>query len=156
MYGILVGHTLLWDILVGHSCGDSCRTLWRTLVGHSKSTVTSPDRAFRARRPQKLSRQVTKTSVSRETSSKSHASTSSKTPSKQHPLTRQSQCHRDIHLHRNSQPHDSLHLPRQSHFHTSKPAQSTAPAAKSDNISYHVRFNKIYTTPHVWNDFDTF
>ena len=33
-----------------------------------------------------------------------------------------------------SQPHDSLRLPRKSHFHTSKPAQSTAPATKSDNV----------------------
>ena len=32
------------------------------------------------------------------------------------------------------QPHLSLRLPRKSHFHTSKSADSTAPATKSDNI----------------------
>ena len=39
------------------------------------------------------------------------------------------------HLRHTSQPHSSLRLPRKSHFHTSKPAQSTAPAPKSDNIT---------------------
>ena len=38
------------------------------------------------------------------------------------------------HLRHKSQPHDSLRLPRKSHFHTSKPAQSPAPATKSNNI----------------------
>ena len=52
---------------------------------------------------------------------------------------------------------DSLRLPRKSHFHTSKPAQSPAPATKSNNsMSSRVSFNKICTTPHVWNDFDPF
>ena len=46
-------------------------------------------------------------------------------------------------------------FPRKSHFHTSKPAQSTAPATKV-TISSLVSFNKICTTPHVWNDFDPF
>ena len=122
-----MGHsceTLLWDTLVGNSCGI---LLWDTLVGHVK---------------------VCKTNVSHETSSKSPAETPigahtsrspakqfrESSPSKQYPLTRQSQCDSDIHLYHNSQPHDSLRLPRKSHFHTSKPAQSTAPATKSDNI----------------------
>ena len=51
------------------------------------------------------------------------------------------------HLRRTSQPHDSLRLPRKSHFHTSKPAQSTAPAAKSDNvISCELQQNLHHTT----------
>ena len=104
----------------------------------------------------------------------------SRSPAKQFrdssPLTRQSQCDSDIHLYHNYpqlttsrfpapatkchlphtlQPHDSLRLPRESHFHTSKPARSPAPATKSDKSS-HVSFNKICTTPHVWNDFDPF
>ena len=79
--------------------GHSCRTfLWDTLVGHSsyetsskshtsslqnerfvrdflqKSHVKSPKRAFRTRLPPKVTRQVSKTSVSYETSSKSHTS----------------------------------------------------------------------------------
>ena len=86
-----MGHsceTLLWDTPVGHSCGTplrdtlvghSCRTLlWDTLVGHSsydqKSHVKSPKRAFRTRLPPKVTCQVSKTSVSYETSSKSHVS----------------------------------------------------------------------------------
>ena len=201
-----MGHsygTLLWDTLVGHCCGTcgrhsygtllwdtlvgySCRTLlWDTLVGHScgtlllqKSRCEAARRAFRTRLPPKVTRQVSKTSVSYETSSKSHTSslpnerfvrdflqksrceaarrafrtrlppkvtrqvsktsvsheTSSKSPaetpirahtsrsaakqfrdsspSKRHPLTRQSQCDSDIHLYHNSQPPDSLRLPR--------------------------------------------
>ena len=112
-----------------------------------------------ARSPQRVARQVSKTSVSYETSSKTHTSKSAKraktqadtpigahtsrspakqfrdsSPSKQHPLTRQSQWDSDIHLYHNSQPHDSLRLPRELHFHASKPPRSPAPATKSDNI----------------------
>ena len=54
------------------------------------------------------------------------------------------------HLRHTSQPHNSLRLPRKSHFHTSKPAQSMP---RKVTISSHVSFNKICTTPHVWNDF---
>ena len=81
LWDTLVGRPcrkLLWDTLVGHSCrtllwdtrvGHSCRTLlWDTLVGHSAR------RAFRTRLPPKVMRQVSKTSVSYETSSKSHTS----------------------------------------------------------------------------------
>ena len=103
LWDTLVGpscRTLLWDTLVGHSCGT---LLWDTLVGHScrahssnetsskshasslknerfvqdflqKSHVKSPKRAFRTRLPPKVTRQVSKTSVSFETSSKSHMS----------------------------------------------------------------------------------
>ena len=56
--------------------GHSCRTLlWDTLVDFlQKSRVKSPKRAFRTRLPPKVTCQVSKTSVSCETSSKSHVS----------------------------------------------------------------------------------
>ena len=95
LWDTLVGHscgtcgTLLWDTLVGHSygkvlweslVGHSCRTLlWDTPVGHSCGPTLvghseSQKRAFRTRLPPKVTRQVSKTSVSYETSSKSHMS----------------------------------------------------------------------------------
>ena len=63
-----------------------------------KSHVKSPKRPFRTRLPPKVTRHGSKTSISYETSSKSHAS------SLQNELTHQSQCHSDIHLYDNSQP----------------------------------------------------
>ena len=92
MRDTLVGHscgTLIRNTLVGHSCrtlhaGHSCGTLlWDTHTGHScgtllcflqKSHVKSPKRAFRTRLPPKVTLRGCKTSVSYETSSKSHAS----------------------------------------------------------------------------------
>ena len=80
-----MGHscgTLLSDTLVGHSCG--------TLFSQ-KSTVTSPERAFRTRRPPKVTCQVYKTSISHETCHKNIASTQRpETPipmSQSHPTT---------------------------------------------------------------------
>ena len=77
--------------------GHSCRTLlWDTLVGHTlhtrlppkvtlrgcdflqKTHVKSPKRAFRTRLPPKVTHQVPKSSVSYETSSKTHMSKSAK------------------------------------------------------------------------------
>ena len=85
LWDTLVGNscgTLLWDTLVGHSCGTllyetlvgySCRTLlWDTLVGHSAGTLLQG--TLRTRLPPKVTRQVSQTSVSYETSSKSHMS----------------------------------------------------------------------------------
>ena len=89
-----MGHcceTLLWDTLAGHSYGTLCGTLlWDTFVGHScgtlllgilfvrdflqKSRCEAARRAFRMRLPPKVTRQVSKTSISYETSSKSHTS----------------------------------------------------------------------------------
>ena len=76
-----VGHScgiLVWDTLAGHSCGT---LLWDTLLDElfvrdflQKSRVKSQKRAFRTRLPPKVTRQVSKTSVSYETSSKSHMS----------------------------------------------------------------------------------
>ena len=65
-----LGHscgTLLWDPLAGHSCGT---LLWDTLVGHSCDTRVG--HTLRTRLPPKVTRQVSKTSVLYETSSKSH------------------------------------------------------------------------------------
>ena len=72
-----VGHscgTLLWDTLVGNSCGI---LLWDTLVGHSCRTLlwdTPVGHTLRTRLPPKVTLRGCKTSVSYETSSKSHAS----------------------------------------------------------------------------------
>ena len=90
----LVGHSN-WDTLVGHSCGS---LLQEALAGHSLGTILMPQiiprlcksqwhcditnvvspqavmRAFRTRRPPKVTRRGCKTSVSYETSSKSHVS----------------------------------------------------------------------------------
>ena len=82
--------TLLWDPLVGHSSREtSSKTLTSSLQSErfvrdflQKSRVkspkralrTSPKRAFRTRPPPKVTCQVSKTSVSYETSSKTHMS----------------------------------------------------------------------------------
>ena len=70
LWETLTGHscgTLLWVTLVGNSCGTLLRLLWDTLVGlfcHSTNCpLLSP--------APKVKRQVSKTSVSYETSSKS-------------------------------------------------------------------------------------
>ena len=86
----------IWDTLVGHSCGTllllrrGCKTsvsYETSSTSHAsslknerfvrdflqKSHVKSPKRAFRTRLPPKVTRRVSKTSVSYETSSKSHA-----------------------------------------------------------------------------------
>ena len=89
MRDTLVGHSI-WDSLVGHTL-RGCKTsasYETSSKSHAsslqnerfvrdflqKSHVKSPKRAFRARLPQKVTRQVSKTSVSCETSSKSHTS----------------------------------------------------------------------------------
>ena len=99
LHDTLVGH-FLWDTLKGHSCetllrdtvaGHSCGTLlWDTLVGQSCRTHASTlqDERFvldflhksrqvsKTRLPPKVTCQVSKTSASRETSSKTHMSKS--------------------------------------------------------------------------------
>ena len=79
--------TLLWDTLVGHSCRahSSYETSSKSHAARlqderfvrdflQKSRVKSQKRAFLTRLPPKVTRQVSKTSVSYETSSKSHMS----------------------------------------------------------------------------------
>ena len=73
-FDTLVGRScgaLLCDSLIGHSGGA---VLADTLAGHSCRTYLSPKRAFHTRRLPRIMRQVSKVSVSYETSSKSHAS----------------------------------------------------------------------------------
>ena len=199
-----------------------------------KSRVKSQKRAFRTRLPPKVTRQVSKTSVSYETSSKSHMSS----PQNPQKLTCQSlqnehfardflqkssgNTHRSIHITQpcqavsrfqplqttpahtpipmgqrhsplpqlttsrfpapatnlsasvhTSNAHKVLRLPRNGTSVT--PRNLTIPCACHENrtstpqkphkvlrlprkvtISSHVSFNKICTTPHVWNDFDPF
>ena len=179
-------------------------------------------RAFRTRLPPKVTRQVSKTSVSHETSSKSHMSKSAKrtfrtrlppkvqrkhpsehthhaalpssfvipappnnirshanpnvtatfTSTTTHNLTIPCACHESFRVHTSSA-HKVLRLPR--NVTSVTPRNLTIPCACHENrtstpqnphkvlrlprkvaISSHVSFNKIYTTPHVWNDFDPF
>ena len=150
-----MGHscrTLLWDTPIGHTLRTKlppevtlrgCKTsvsYETSSKSHAsslknerfvrdflqKSRCEAARRALRTRLPPKIMRQVSKTSVSYEISSKSPAETPigaptsrnpakqfrDSSPSKRHPLTRQSQYDNDIHLYHNSQPPDSLRLPR--------------------------------------------
>ena len=81
-------------------------------------------------------------------------------------------CHESFHVH-TSNAHKVLRLPR--NVTSGTPRNFTIPCACHENltstpqnphkvlrlprkvtISYHLSFNKICTTPHVWNDFDPF
>ena len=113
------GTTLLYDT---HSCGT---LLWDTLVKHSCAALLLKSPKVNRQCPvqdllQKSHVKVSNTSISFETSSKSPAGS---------PIGAHAPKH-----HHNSQPHDSLRLPGKFHLHTSKLAQSTAPATKSDTI----------------------
>ena len=96
--------------------------LRRGLRAHGTNrTLACISHTQHARSPQRVASQVSKTSVSYETSSESQAETPigahtsrspakqfrDSSPSKQHPHTRHSQCDSDIHLYHNSQPHAS-------------------------------------------------
>ena len=145
---------LLPNTLVGHSCRTLDERFARDFLKYSH--LKSAKQAFRTRLLPKVRRQVCKTSVSYETSSKSHASSlqserfvrdflqksnvkssgkpmgaHDSSPSKQRPLTRQSQCQSDIHLHHSSRPHDSLCLPRNVTYDT--PRNLTIPCACHEN-----------------------
>ena len=204
-----------------------------------KSRVKSQKRAFRTRLPPKVTRQVSKTSVSYETSSKSHAArlqderfvrdflqksrvksqkrafrtrlppkvqrkhpsehthhaalpsnfaipappndtrshanpnvTATFTSTTTHNLPIPCACHESFRVH-TSNAHKVLRLPRNVTSVTHR--NLTIPCACHENptstpqnlhkvlrlprkvtMSSHVSFNKICTTPHVWNDFDPF
>ena len=237
--------TLLWDIPVGHTLRTrlppkvtlrGCKTsvsYETSSKSHAsslknerfvrdflqKSHVKSPKRAFRSRLPPKVTCQVPKTSVSYETSSKTHMSKSAKrtfrtrpppkvqrkhpsehthhaalpssfavpalqttpanpnvtatfTSTTTHNLTIPCACHESFRVH-TSNAHKVLHLPRNVTSVTHR--NLTIPCACHENptstpqsphkvlrlprkvtMSSHVSFNKICTTPHVWNDFDPF
>ena len=159
--------------------GHSCRTLlWDTLVGHSSYETSSKSHTSSLQNErfvrdflQNSHVKVCKTSISYETSSKSQAETPigahtsrrpakqfrESSPSKQHPFTRQSHVtatfsHESFRVH-TSNAHKVLRLPR--NVTSVTPRNLTIPCA-CDEISPHVSFNKICTTPHVWNDFDPF
>ena len=232
-----MGHScrkLLWDTLVGHSCACRAHSSYETSSkSHAarlqdelfvrdvlqKSRVKSQKRAFRTRLPPKVTRQVSKTSVLYETSSKSHMSKSAKrtfrtrlppkvqrkhpsehthhaalpssfaipndtrshanpnvtatfTSTTTHNLPIPCACHESFRVH-TSNAHKVLRLPR--NVTSVTPRNLTIPCACHENrtstpqkphkalrlprkvtISSHVSFNKICTTPHVWNDFDPF
>ena len=184
-----------------------------------KSRVKSPKQAFRTRLAPKVTRQVSKTSVSYETSSKSHMSspqnerfvardflqksssehthhaalpssfaipappndtrshanpnvTATFTSTTTHNLPIPCACHESFRIH-TFNAHKVLRLPR--NVTSVTPHNLTIPCACHENrtstpqkphkvlrlprkvtISSHVSFNKICTTPHVWNDFDPF
>ena len=165
--------TLLWDTLVGRSCGallwdtlagHPCRKLlWDTLVGHScralfvrdflqKSRVKSPERAFSTRLPPKVTCQVSKTSVSYETSSKIPMSKSAKRAYRTRLPPKVKQKHPSEHTHtsrspakqfRESSPSKQHPFTRQSHcdsdihlYHNSRPHNS-------------LRLPRIFPHPHV-------
>ena len=186
-----------------------------------KSHVKSPKRALRTRLPQKVTRHVSKTSLSYETSSKTHTSKSAKrafrtrippkvkrkhpsehthhaalpcsfaipappnnirshanpnvtatfTSTATHNLTIPCACHESFRFHTNA--HKVLRLPRnvtsvtplnltipctchENRTSTPQNPHKVLPLPRKVTISSHVRFNKICTTPHVWNDFDPF
>ena len=76
-----------------------------------KSHVKSPKRAFRTRLPPKVTCQVPKTSVSYETSSKTHTSTNVSHEASSHNLPIPCACHESFRVH-TSNAHKVLHLPR--------------------------------------------
>ena len=197
--------------------------LRRGLRAHGTNrTLACISHTRRARSPQRVARQVSKTSVSRETSSKTHTSKSAKrafrtrlppqvkrkhpsehthhaalpssfaipappnkirshanpnvtatfTSTTTHNLTIPCACHESFPIH-TSNAHKVLRLPR--NVTSLTPRNLTIPCACHENrtstlqnphevlrlprkvtISSHVSFNKICTTPQVWNDFDPF
>ena len=167
-----------------------------------KSHVKSPKRAFRTRLPPNVTCQVPKTSVSYETSSKTHMSKSAKRTFRTRLPPKLQRKHPSEHTHHAALPssfaipappndtrshanpnvtatftstttHKRLRLPRNVTSVTHR--NLTIPCACHENptstpqsphkvlrlprkvtMSSHVSFNKICTTPHVWNDFDPF
>ena len=164
-------------------------------------TLACISRTRRARSPQRVARQVSKTSVSYETSSKTHTSKSAKRAFRTRLPPKVKRKHPSEHTHHAALP-SSFAIPAlpnniRSHANpnvtatftyttTHNPSTRltrtkyctchvnlTIPCACHENrtstpqnphkvlrlprkvtISSHVSFNKICTTPHVWNDFD--
>ena len=139
--------TLLWDTVAGHSCGTLLRD---TLVGHSsyetfskshssslqnerfvrdflqKSHVKSPKRAFRTSLPPKVTCQVSRTSVSYETSFKTHMSKSAKRAFRTRLPPKVKRKHPSEHTH-----------------HAALPSSFASPAPPS------LRLPRIFPHPHV-------
>ena len=168
--------------------------LRRGLRAHgSNRTLACISHTRHARSPQRVARQVSKTSVSYETSSKTHTSKFAKRAFRARLPPKVKRKHPSEHTHHAALP-SSFAIPAppnniRSHAnpnvtatftstttHTSlTPRNLTIPCACHENrtstlqnphevlrlprkvtISSHVSFNKICTTPHVWNDFDPF
>ena len=151
--------SLLWDTLVGHSSYETSSKSHTSSLQNErfvrdflqKSHVKSPKRAFRTRLPPKVMRQVSKTSVSYETSSKTHMSKSAKRDFVRDFLQKSSgNTHRSTHTSRSpakqfreSSPSKQYPLTRQSHcdsdihlYHNSRPHSS-------------LRLPRIFPHPHV-------
>ena len=162
--------------------------LRRGLRAHGTNrTLACISRTRHARSPQRVARQVSKTSVSYETSSKTHASKSAKRAFRTRLPPKVKRKHPWEHTHHAALP-SSFAIPAppnniRSHanpngtatFTSTTTHNLTIPCACHENctsalqsphevlrlprkvtISSHVSFNKICTTPHVWNDFDPF
>ena len=141
-----------------------------------KSHVKSPKRAFRTRLPQKVTRQVSKTSVSYEHTH--HAALPSSFAIPAPPNNTRTLANPNVtttFIPQLTQPHHSLRLANlsastrltrtkhcachemspPSHLATSRfPAPATKIALP--HLKTRTTFNKICTTPHVWSDFDPF
>ena len=156
-------------------------------VHGSNRTLACISRTRRARSPQRVARQVSKTSVSYETSSKTHTSKSAKRAFRTRLPPKVKRKHPSEHTHHAALP-SSFAIPAppnniRSHanpnvtatFTSTTTHNLTIPCACHENrtsmlqnphkvlrlprkvtIASHVSFNKICTTPHVWNDFDPF
>ena len=134
--GHSVGHscgTLLWDTLVGHSCGT---LLWDTLVGHSCRTLLwdSDIHLYHNSQPHDCHESFPIHTSNAQKVLRLPRNVTSLTPRN---LTIPCACHENC-TSTLQIPHEVLRLPRKV------------------TISSHVSFNKICTTPNVWNDFDPF
>ena len=152
-----------------------------------KSHVKYPKRALRTRLPPKVTCQVSKTSVSYETSSKTHVSKSLKRAFRVRLPPKVKRKHPSEHTHHaalpssfaspappnNTRSHPSpnvtatftsttthnLTIPCACHENRTSTPQNTHKLLRLPRkvtIASHVSFHKIYTAPHVWNDFDPF
>ena len=137
----------------------------------SKSQAETPIGAHTSRSPAKQFRDSSPSKI------RSHANpnvTATFTSTTTHNLTIPCACHESFPIH-TSNAHKVLRLPRNDNVTSLTPRNLTIPCACHENrtstpqnphevlrlprkvtISSHVSFDKICTTPHVWNDFDPF
>ena len=108
----------------------------KTYGNFSQSHMSkSPKRAFRTRLPPKENGKGHRSTFTSTTTRISRFPAPAKKIARPHLQRAQSTAPATAcYLRHTPQPHDSLRLPRKLHFHTSKPAQSTAPVTKSDKI----------------------
>ena len=183
-----MGHSI-WDSLIGHTL-RGCKTnvsYETSFKSHTsslqnerfvrdvlqKSRVKSLKRAFRTRLPQKATRQISKTSVSYEISSKTHMSKSAKRAFRTKLPPKVKRNHPSEPTHHTALPSNFAIPAPPNHTRSVTPRTLTIPYPCHENrtftpqkphkvlrlprkmtISSYVNFKKIYTTPHIWNDFD--